>query len=80
MPAASSLTSRAFSAWLLRMALLIAAANALQAAPAFALAPGAYVSVAAGNSHICGLLATGVVQCWGFNGTGQLGNNSTTDS
>jgi len=62
------------------MTMLLAAVNALQIAPASALAPGAYVSVAAGNSHTCGVLATGAVQCWGRNNYGQLGNNSTTDS
>ena len=61
----------------LRLSALLTALNVF---PAFALAPGAYVSVAAGGSHTCGLLATGVVQCWGFNSSGQLGNNSTADS
>ena len=38
------------------------------------------VSITAGDSHTCALLNTGAVNCWGSNGDGQLGNNSTTDS
>jgi alpha-tubulin suppressor-like RCC1 family protein len=37
------------------------------------------LEVAAGQTHSCARLA-GEVRCWGLNGNGQLGNNSTTDS
>ena len=41
---------------------------------------GTATAVAAGWNHSCALLAGGVVQCWGANTYGQLGNNSTTHS
>jgi alpha-tubulin suppressor-like RCC1 family protein len=42
---------------------------------ATALAAGGYV-----ESHTCALTTGGAVACWGSNSSGQLGNNSTTDS
>jgi alpha-tubulin suppressor-like RCC1 family protein len=36
--------------------------------------------VVAGNTHVCVLLASGAIQCWGSNLAGELGNGSTTDS
>ena len=36
--------------------------------------------VATGANHSCATLSNGTVRCWGFNGSGQLGNNSTTGS
>ena len=39
-----------------------------------------FVSLTAGNNHSCGLTAAGAAYCWGNNGSGQLGNNSTTAS
>jgi alpha-tubulin suppressor-like RCC1 family protein len=38
------------------------------------------VSISTGDAFSCALTATGAVKCWGQNFTGQLGNNSTTDS
>lgn len=37
------------------------------------------VDIATGAHHSCALLASDVVQCWGSNGTGQLGDGTTTD-
>ncbi|HYC51187.1 MAG TPA: Ig-like domain-containing protein [Gemmatimonadaceae bacterium] len=39
-----------------------------------------FASVTVGASHSCGLTAAGAAFCWGYNGYGQLGNNTQTDS
>ena len=38
------------------------------------------VQVAAGGEHSCAVLQNGTVACWGANGSGQLGNGTTTPS
>jgi alpha-tubulin suppressor-like RCC1 family protein len=38
------------------------------------------VDVVAANGHTCAVLRDGTVRCWGYNGNGQLGNNTYTSS
>ena len=39
----------------------------------------AFVSVAAGNAHACGVTTQGDAYCWGRNANGQLGDGTTAD-
>ena len=39
-----------------------------------------FVELTGGTRHTCGLTGTGDVYCWGFGRSGELGNNSATDS
>jgi hypothetical protein len=38
------------------------------------------LSVSAGGYHSCAVLTSGAVQCWGYNGSGELGDGSRTAS
>ena len=44
------------------------------------LAGKTVIAIAAGNAHSLALCSDGTLAAWGFNGSGQLGNNSTTNS
>jgi alpha-tubulin suppressor-like RCC1 family protein len=39
-----------------------------------------FTQIVGGQGHSCGLTAAGAAYCWGYNGYGQLGNNSTTST
>lgn len=45
--------------------------------PAYVIAGLHPVEIAAGNSHVCAVLADSSVWCWGYNISGQLGDNTT---
>src|SRR5262249_34768238 len=37
------------------------------------------VAIGAGNAHSCALTSAGAVECWGFNGNGELGDGTMND-
>jgi alpha-tubulin suppressor-like RCC1 family protein len=39
-----------------------------------------YSSYAVGPNHRCGITTAGALRCWGNNGSGQIGNNSTSEA
>ena len=53
--------------------------SAVPVAVAGVLAGKTVTAVSAGDSHACAV-ADGKAFCWGYNSSGQLGNNTTTDS
>jgi alpha-tubulin suppressor-like RCC1 family protein len=52
--------------------------NALSPKPVPGLS--SVVEIAAGGQHTCARLQSGVVQCWGANAFGQLGNGNSSQS
>jgi alpha-tubulin suppressor-like RCC1 family protein len=41
---------------------------------------GGVTAISVGGDSACAILAGGSLRCWGYNGFGQVGNGSTTDS
>jgi alpha-tubulin suppressor-like RCC1 family protein len=37
------------------------------------------IDVSCGQTHVCALMSTRGIRCWGFNGYGQLGDGTTVD-
>ena len=60
--------------------ILATAAAVSCAQTAFAATPSPVVAVSAGDKHTCALHDDGVVQCWGSNEFGQLGNEEVAES
>jgi len=41
---------------------------------------GSFIDISGGLAHACGILPSGALKCWGYNGDGALGDGTTTDS
>lgn len=60
--------------------LLVAVGSALVMPAAQAMAAPKAATVSAGYYHSCDVTTKGAARCWGYNGYGELGDNSTTSS
>ena len=66
---------------LTRGATLVAALTLFVASAGPATASGQrFVQISTGDYHTCGLTSRGTAYCWGYNGDGQLGDGTTTNS
>ena len=59
---------------------VMATANGKSATATIQVVELVFASVSAGYYHTCGLVTSGAAYCWGSNGSGELGNGSTTDN
>ncbi len=58
----------------------VVSGNTVSPVPAMVSGLTLATAVALGSDYACALLRDGTIQCWGSNGSGQLGDGSTTDS